>query len=229
MSVKILSHPGHFQTITGPCVITSNYHSKFTAVDIWGDDYLSVWSWLHECFAHLTCAVSSYWYQPAKRVTQSGGLILCDFRRALWSWSVKKLDFVLSLFLQGMWHRDYIQIFIIFLTKRKLTSLNRPLSTNDIIKIFVEKINGVVSRDESVKLHTVQTLANPVTHQLKLSAAVIGTLDALVSPQSTDGRQVVLKNFRLHHAMTMSHRGSGVKCHHGVSMLLIGWDAPWDV
>lgn len=72
--------------------------------------------------------------------------------------------------------------------------------------MFVYKINNVVSSDASVKLHTVQTLGNPVTHQLELSAAVIGILDALVSPQSTDGWQVVLKNFRLHHAMTMSHR-----------------------
>lgn len=68
-----------------------------------------------------------------------------------------------------------------------------------------------------------------VTHQLELSPAVIGVLDALVSPQGPDGRQVVLENFVLHHAVTVGHHRPGVKRHHGVSVPLVGRVAPWDV
>lgn len=68
-----------------------------------------------------------------------------------------------------------------------------------------------------------------LTHQLELSSTVIGVLDALVGPQGSDGRQVVLENFMFHHAMTVGHRRPSVKRHHGVSVLLVGRFAPWDV
>lgn len=72
-------------------------------------------------------------------------------------------------------------------------------------------------------------LANSVTHQLELSPTVIGILDALVGPQGSNGRQVVLENLVFHHAMTLGHRRSCVERHHGVAMLLVGRFAPRDV
>lgn len=67
------------------------------------------------------------------------------------------------------------------------------------------------------------------THQLELPAAIIRVLDAFIGPQRPDRRQVVLKHFGLHHAMPMGHGRSGIKSHHGLSVLLVGQVAPRDV
>lgn len=67
------------------------------------------------------------------------------------------------------------------------------------------------------------------THKLELSPTVVGVLDALIGPEGSDGRQVVLEDLLLHHAVALSHDGPRIERHHCVAMLLIGRFAPWDV
>lgn len=67
------------------------------------------------------------------------------------------------------------------------------------------------------------------THQLELPPTIVGVLDALVGPQGPDGRQVVLEDLLLHHAVALGHDRARVERHHGVAVLLVGRFAPRDV
>lgn len=54
--------------------------------------------------------------------------------------------------------------YYLIMTSVIVWSLNKPLSTNPVIKMFVDKINNLVSSDASVKLHSIDTVYISVTH-----------------------------------------------------------------
>lgn len=67
-----------------------------------------------------------------------------------------------------------------------------------------------------------------ITHQLELSSAVVGALDAAVSPQGVDGGQIMQEDFGLYNSLR--HCGwACVKAHQELPMCLVRRVSPRDV